>query len=683
MKYFFLKKWITDLIESIKLNKWVNILLLLSFSLCDKGQVNDSTFQQLKEVVVTGYKKESLKWTPLNISSIHLDTLINNAFTISDILKRTEGVTMLSTGIGISKPVIRGLYGNRVLVLLNGLKFDNQQWQEEHGLGLTSFGLSKIELIKGPIGILYGSEAIGGVINLIEEEKPLNQSRSSDLSITMNSNTLGGMLQYGYLESSKNKWWRLRIGVDNHCDYSDGHNQRVLNSRFDGYYLKSTFGVEKNKRTSTFNYSFSMNRFGFIFDDIYSFIEPDKRWSRRLNDNPDHIVILNVFSNEHIFKFKPKTKLIINLGVQSNKRMENEGGGAISLNMHLLTLQGMVKLNFRINKKHHLIFSNLNAFENNTNYGARKIVPDAIMQESNISIHHEFKPTEKILIENGLGTGIKFIKTYFTPNINDPGKEIKPFQKWSPYYNGFTGVSYFPSNKFNLKFNLATGVRVANLAELSSNGLHEGVFVYEIGDYNLKNEQIYSANLFCNWDLKLLTISISPFYNYFNNYIYLTPSDEQWFGFPVSRYHQQNVYQYGSEFKSGIRISRNWQFNLAYSGMISKTLGGDFTPYLPAQRLTPQLDFSLSIKNAFKLSSYANWDYYFAQNKTAPNEKSTPAYGLLNAGFSLMPITKKFTINISGNNLLNVAYADHLSRLKNFGLLNIGRNYTLGFKIFL
>lgn len=77
---------------------------------------------------------------------------------------------MLTSGIAISKPVIRGLYGNRILVLLAGLKFDNQQWQEEHGLGLSSFGLSKVELIKGPIGILYGTEAIGGIVNLIEEK---------------------------------------------------------------------------------------------------------------------------------------------------------------------------------------------------------------------------------------------------------------------------------------------------------------------------------------------------------------------------------------------------------------------------------------------------------------------------------------------------------------------------------
>lgn len=645
------------------------------------GQDIDTTNKTLNEVTITGYKEEATKISPLNIVPIKLTNI--NAFNLCDMLKNTEGVNMLSTGVGIAKPVIRGLYGNRVLILLNGLKFDNQQWQEEHGLGLTSFGLSKVELIKGPIGILYGSEAIGGVINLIEEEKPTPNTYKTDLSITMNSNTHGGMIQAGYIESKKNKWWRFRVGADNHADYSDGKNNRILNSRFDGYYFKTTYGFERKKWTSVNNYAVSYNRFGFIFSDVYTFVKPDTRWSRSLNKNPAHLVLLNILSSENKLRLNAKVNLTANIGVQSNQRMENEGGGAISLNMHLLTVQSLVKLDYNINAKHKIMFSSLNAFEKNANFGARKIVPDAHMQESNLSINYEYKPNEKCVLENGIGIGEKNINTYFTASVNGQDKEVKPFNKFSPYYNLFSGLSYNPNQKLNFKFNLATGVRVANLAELSSNGLHEGVFTYEIGNPNLKNEQIFAANLFTTYDTKRWGLAISPFYNYFTNYIYLTPVNEQWFGFPVYRYKQQNALQYGAEFTVYYNFIKNAILKIGYSGMNSKTQDGNYTPYIPAQKIKPQLDYKLHLFNKHKLNLNTNIDYLMAQHHTAPYEISTAKYTVWNASAQLLLKTQKWSMGLNINNILNTAYIDHLSRFKNYGLLNIGRNiiFNLNYKL--
>ncbi|MCB0531601.1 MAG: TonB-dependent receptor [Lewinellaceae bacterium] len=638
----------------------------------------------MNEVVISGYKEEKPAFSPLNIIEIKLDSLkASSQFNLCDILKQTEGVSVLSTGNGIAKPVIRGLYGNRVLVLLNGLRFDNQQWQEEHGLGLTSFGLSKVELIKGPIGILYGAEAIGGVINLIEEQKPLPESRQLDIGLNVNSNTLGGMLQAGYKKSHKNKWWSIRIGVDNNADYSDGKSQRVLNSRFDGYYLKSTFGFEKKNWVSTNNFSASFNRFGFIFNDIYNFVFPDNRWSRALDENPAHLVLLNVLSSENKFRINEKVKLNVNIGVQSNRRMENEGGGAISLNMHLLTIQSLAKLEYRLNEKNKLIFSNLNAFEDNTNYGARKIVPDASMQESNLSVNHEHTINNKWTIENGFGVGEKWIKTFFTPSVNGPEQEVRPFEKFSPYYNFLSGLSYYPSKQINLKANIATGVRIGNLAELSSNGLHEGIFTYEIGNPDLKNEQIFSFNFLAAWNTNVIEIWCSPFFNYFKNYIYLTPVQESWFGFPVYQYKQQDAHQYGSECSATLKPYKNVQLKLGYSGMISKTADGSFTPFLPAQKIESKITWQTYIHEKTGIRVFTNLEHYSAQNNTAPNETSTPEYSIWNAGVSLNLKTGKNEIEgfLNIHNLLNTAYYDHLSRFKNLGLLNMGRNFSLGIKL--
>ncbi len=158
----------------------ISFLLLIGMCFAQAQEPDSTQTILLEDLTITAYQEIPERETSIHITSIGLDTLTSYSHhNLTELMSRTPGVSMLTMGMGISKPVIRGLYGNRTLVLLSGLKFDNQQWQEEHGLGLTDFGLSRVELIKGPMSVLYGSEAMGGVINLIEEKKPaLHQSQS-------------------------------------------------------------------------------------------------------------------------------------------------------------------------------------------------------------------------------------------------------------------------------------------------------------------------------------------------------------------------------------------------------------------------------------------------------------------------------------------------------------------------
>lgn len=658
--------------------------VIISTTFCNAQDIDTTKLIKIKEITVTAYKEESFKETSLNITGLKIDSLSRYGnYNLTDLLAKTPGVEMLSTGVSIAKPVIRGLYGNRVLVLISGLKFDNQQWQEEHGLGLSDIGLSKVELIKGPMSVLYGTEAIGGIVNLVEEDKPALNNHESDMALKVNSNTMGGLIQAGYKVNHGKNWFRIRVGVENNADYSDGNNSRVLNSRFDGYYVKSTYGFYRKNWVSTNNINSSFNRFGFIFNDIYDFVEADARSSRHLNVNPCHLVLLNMFSSENKLQLKSNSKLTINAGIQSNERMENEGGGAISLNMHLFTAQYLMKWEKKLNNKHKIILSNLGSFEDNVNFGARKIVPDANMQESNFSLYYETKFNQKLIIENGIGAGEKWIKTYFTANVNGPEKQVHPFNKFAPYYNAFTGISYIPNSNLNIKLNAATGVRIPNLAELSSNGLHEGVFTYEIGNPLLKNEQNVSFNLCLNYEQKFVEFYASPFYNYFYNYVYLAPTTEDWYGFPVFRYRQQNAVQYGAEFILNIKPTNKLLIGSSYSGMISKTADGAYTPFIPAQKISPKIHYQIFRTKNIPISIFSSADLCMLQNMTYINELSTPQYFLLNAGISTKFKTKNnyYELGVTGNNLLNVAYYDHLSRFKNFGLLNIGRNIVLMFKV--
>lgn len=658
------------------------VVMGLAFFTPIYAQSQDTLIVIKKPVLVTGYRNETAENSVLSIKKIETDSLsaLGN-YNLSELISHEPGVDQLFSGIGISKPVIRGLYGNRITVLIAGMRFDNQQWQDEHGMGLSDFGISGVELIKGPLGVLYGSEALGGVINLVEENKPPLGYSIQDYSISLNSNTLGGKLNYGVRKNNGKNWWRIRVAVENNADYTDGNNNRVLNSRFDGYYGKASYGFIKGNWKSVNNYMLSFNRYGFIFNDIYTFIEPDERWSRTLNKNPAHYVFLNLLNSENAIQLKG-SKLDWNIGLQSNERMENEGGGAISLNMHLFTIQQLVKWQKQWNKWS-LTLSNLASYENNTNFGARKIVPDAHMEESNVSAMGHYKLNEVLAFSLGAGMGEKFIKTLETKYVNDDSKTIKPFEKFGIYGNGMAGFVVNYNEYFVLKINVSSGVRMPNLAELSSDGLHEGIFTYEIGNPNLKNEIMMAINADLSGEISKFTYGISPFYNHIQNYVYLAPTAESWFGFPIYRYQQGNTIQYGFEAYLGLEILPELKLNTSYSQMTSQLNNNEYTPFIPANNINFSYNGTFKIAKNIPLNAFVKESYFGAQNQTAPYELATPAYHLLSAGVNTKWIkgTYLWQIGVSGNNLLNTTYYSHMSRFKSLGLFNPGRNFMLNLKL--
>lgn len=647
------------------------------------GAQNDTLQGELKEVVVTGLKETKRLETVVDVVPLEAaDMRRQGAFNISDGLSKIPGVSQLNTGVSISKPVIRGMYGNRILVLLSGLRFDNQQWQDEHGMGLSDIGIDRVEVIKGPMAVLYGSDAVGGLINVIEEQKPAENTLQLDFNTRFHSNTLGTVNDIGLKGYRNNTWWRVRIGAESHADYSDGNNTRVLNSRSDGYYFKGTIGVQRKNVTSENNYHFSMNDFGFIMNDIADFMKPHARYTRKLN-GPFHKVMLNVFSSRNKIQLH-NSLLKIDAGFQSNSRMENEGGGKISLNMLLTT--GLYHLEWikPLTDRLEIIVSQNTSYENNTNFGGRKIIPDAHMLEASVSGFVKYN-AHKVVVEAGAGINNRWIKTLLTPLVNSPdkGNTITPFSRNRVSFNALSGVTVNPVEGLNIKVNVATGLRAPNLAELSSNGLREGTYRYEIGDMHLKNEQNINIDVSLTHKAEWFGYSLSGFISLFDNYIYITPTGEEYIGFQIYRYKQQNALYTGGEAELEFTpqgMVQGLEFTIKGAYLYSMGRDGKYIPFTTAPKISPNLSYSRSLGKYVK-HFYANvgFDYVFQQNRTAPEEIPTAAYYLMNAGIGAEFAFKKagFTIGVSGNNLLNAAYFDHLSRLKAFGIRNIGRNISV------
>lgn len=655
-------------------------LLLATFSY---GQEKD-TIPVMSEVVVSGIRSTVVTGTSMNIRSLSVGKMRQSgAYNISDALAKLPGVSQISTGVAISKPVIRGLYGNRILAVLSGLKFDNQQWQDEHGLGLGDMGIDRVEVIKGPASLLYGSEAVGGILNIIEEAPAASGTKEADINTGIYSNTLGLFVDAGIKKATATKSWGLRVGLNSNADYSDGNGKRIMNSRFTGYYLKLSKGFKKKNWESDNHFNSSWDNFGFITADNSNSFLNDGRWSRSMK-GPHHVVLLNVLSSQNNIRLKHST-LSVNAGLQSNLRLEDEGGGSISLNMLLSTFLWRVQWNKQLDSVTELILSNNFQFENNTNFGAFVIIPDANMIESGLAAFIR-RSKNKFVLEAGIGGSVRNIHTLLTDGVNSPEKMIPPFNKTRPSLNGSIGISWLPTDKLDLKANVSSGFRTGNLAELSSNGLHEGTLRFEIGDPDLKIEQNINSELSLSYTSYMFQFSVAGFLNHFGNYIYLAPTGTTYVGFDVFRYLQKKADLYGGECMLALRLpgfeKLRWETN--FSTVTGKLDDGSRLPFIPPSKWSNEL--KLSLKNGKKLkgfTAFAGIDKFSAQDHPALFESNTGGYWLLNGGFygSFMCKQKEFKFSIAGNNLLNKNYYDHLSRFKDYGIHDIGRNIVLRLNI--
>jgi iron complex outermembrane receptor protein len=664
----------------------VKILLTGLFSLYIStnalAQRSDST-KEMSEVIITGFHTSRIMATSLNIEPYPIKELEKKSpYNLSDALAKIPGVSQMTTGGSISKPVIRGLYGNRILVLLSGLRFDNQQFQDEHGLGLSQIGIEKVEVIKGPASLLYGTDAIGGVINVIEET-PKQEGEKLDVNLRLYSNTLGTLTDAGYSNYRKNKWWRLRLGAESNADYTDGNNLRVLNSRNGGYYLKAGFGFNKKHWIQNNAYNFSYNQYGFIMDSLTKLYVHDDRFSRSMA-GPHHNVMLNILSSQNTFLLK-KSTLKLNAGIQSNKRAEDEGSGEISLNMHLLSALENAKWEKNLNKNLLFVLNQQFTYEHNTNLGKRILIPDANMLEGNLSAFSRYH-FPKINIELGAGYNYKQIVTFKTKSLNSgdvntPDTSIHPFNTGRASVNGMFGFSYTPNNHINVKTNISSGNRAANLAELSSNGLHEGTYRAEIGNPDLKMEQNINAASEIEIDRRYFFISASGYYNRFFNYIYLTAVNEpSWLGFAKYRYTQKDAALYGGELTCIAKPGRQIEVKETFSATEGILDEGGYLPFIPANKLLSSIKYEKNLTKKLKgFYLEPELEYVFPQNHPAQFETPTADYALvhLHTGITTVFYHNSIKWNLSCRNILNKAYADHLSRLKYYGYYNQGINFVL------
>lgn len=636
---------------------------------------------ELDEVRIVGTQQYAPEESPYTVDFIGREDMEQRgSLHLSDAVARLPGVSQLSSGAGISKPVIRGLYGNRVQVNVMGLRFDNQQWQDEHGLGLSPLGIDRIEVIKGPASLQYGSDALGGVLNVIEEKPLPGDSTLQDVSLAIYQNTRGISGQYGIRKSRSNKWWRLRASVNSHADYSSSQDQRVLNSRFASYNLKASTGKIQGNWYRNQHVFLSFSQFGFVFDTLQR-KTPDGRLSRSF-DGPHHQVFFALVSSENT-RYRGKSKLQLNGGWISNMRQEQEGGNRISLNMLLNTLSATALRTTEVGKQSEWSLGTSLLAQSNQNFGARIIVPDALTLETGLYslFSHQLSHGR---IQAGARYDFRYIRTFETGNLNAPEAEILPFQKGFHAVNGHAGLATQLVRGLQFRFNFSTGFRSGNLAELSSNGLHEGTLRWEVGNPDLKPEQSFCMETGLTWKLsRFLKLTGTVFLSRFSNYIYLAPDGTEYVGFQVYRFLQTDATLKGAEFGLNFHpAALKWlQFRADYSLIDAKKADGTPLPFIPANKIQTELTLSPESSGKFEQAFLTlGSTYVFPQDRPAEFETETEGYYLLRCALGTQIHPKNghpVTLTLSATNLTDRRYQDHLSRYKYYGIYNMGRNISL------
>jgi len=637
--------------------------------------VLDETAFQIDEVIVsTAFNKiQTQNVMKVEHSSIK-ELQKKGTATLIEGLATIPGVSQVSTGTSIGKPVIRGLSGNRVLVYSQGVRMENQQFGDEHGLGLNDAGVESVEVIKGPASLLYGSDALGGVLYFNPEKFANANTFKVNYNQKLFSNTLGSNSSLGIKTSTNNWKFSVRGTYDTHSDYTIPYGNRVTNTRYNETDFKTGIGYSNSKFSSVLRYNFNKLDLGIPENGIAV------QTTSKKTDYPSQAIDNNLLSLNNIFFFK-NSKLDVDLGYIDNERSELAEGNVAVLHMKLKTFNYDAKYHLPKLGKIESILGIQGMQQTNKNSGVEYLIPDATTNDFGIfgTGNYEWKT-------NVIQAGIRFDNRKIASESHGIIGSEGYFEALDKSYDSFNASVGYKTNlakDFILRANLASGFRAPNLAELTSNGVHEGTNRYEIGNPNLKTEQNVQTDLNLEYKNSHLEFFANGFYNNVNNYIYTSPAGTQINGFDVFDYVQNNANLFGGEI--GLHFHPHpldWlHFESSFEAVTGKKQNGDFLPLIPANNWNNTISTDFNIKNWLE-DGFAtlNVSSTFNQNNVSGFETKSNSYTLVNLGFGgKIKLGKTaFDINLNGNNLFDKTYIAHLSRLKTDGIPNIGRNIVLG-----
>ncbi len=628
--------------------------------------------QHLDAVIVSTFYNKIQSQNVMKVEHASLNEL-NEKGSISLIngLTNLPGVSQISTGNAIGKPVIRGLSGNRVLVYSQGVRMENQQFGEEHGLGLNSNGIESVEVIKGPASLLYGSDALGGVVYFNPEKYAPQSQQITHVEQTCFSNTQGTSTSLGYKITPSKFKFLVQGNFTSHADYKIPSGDKITNTRFIEKDFKAGMGYSNSKFATDFRYNYNQLHLGLPEANI-------ENAGLRTPLFPQQKVANHLLSVNQKIYFK-NSKIEADFGYSINDRKEIEAPDEVALSMKLQTASYTLKYFMPKKNRWEHIFGMQGMRQNNTNFGAELLIPNAQVNDFGI-----FATTNYSWNSSVLQGGIRYDSRNISTATHGIANEEGYFESIDTHYsslNASLGYKTNVSRFLTTRINVASGFRAPNLAELTSNGIHEGSNRFEIGNAALKNEQNFQVDVNIEYKSEHVEAFANGFYNHIDQYIYIQPTGSQLSGNDVYEYVQNNAQLYGSEI--GIHVHPHpfdWLHITSSFENVIGTQADNFLPLIPANQWKNNIQ--ISMKNTPWYTDgfiAAFFNYTFKQNKIGVFETQSNDYLLVNLalGGKISWGNTRYKLRLNANNLFDKTYINHLSRFKNDGIVSIGRNILL------
>jgi iron complex outermembrane receptor protein len=687
------------------------VLIMLLLTKPVLSQITDPF--ELDEIILSLPFSQSLGKSVIKVDKINMDDInpIIKQY-ISKSISKLPGVSIITTGPGIAKPSIRGLSFNRVVVYNQGIRLENQQWGEEHGIGITSSGIESVEVIKGPLYVLYGSDAMGGVIYAEPEKFKSMDGLNIDYTGIYNSNYNGITNNLGINGKSGNFSFNLRAEMIDNDNFSTPDGE-VENTWFEQNEIKAGIQYSSDKFTSELRFSRLDSDLGIPhMDEDHDEHGDEDHDEHGDEDHDEHMDEESLYQElkhttitwKNTFDLGNNHLLNVTLGQQFNERKEfgehgdedhgehgdedhdehgdedhgehgdedhDEHGdedheeGEAELDMELLTNTLDISLTLPQSEDFNLILGTSILSQTNKNFGHEILIPDAEMNDFGLYALGE------ISLGNSADTTIGL--RYDNRSISS-GSSSSDFSN----FNGALGFKKEFTTS-TLRFNLSSGFRSPTLGELFSDGSHHSTFMYKKGNPNLLAENSFQTDLSFQVYDEDSALSFDLFLNDIRDYIYLQPTNTFIDGLQLHNFLQQDATLYGGEIHLNKNTSFDWlSYYTSLEYVFGETQDGMALPYISPFTFNQVFNISFSSNYSFEIDFVAKAQ----QNRTAMYEESTDGYSLLNLSGTWMTSFLGNDLNIfwSIDNVFDKEYYDHLSRLKTAGIHEMGRNISVGLK---
>ena len=670
---------------------------------------------QLGEITVTGVTGDTkLKHSTAPVSIVTPQMLRSTSSTnIIDAIAHQPGISQLTTGSGISKPIIRGLGYNRVVVISEGIRQEGQQWGDEHGIEVDGSSVNSVEILKGPASLMYGSDAMAGVVIL--HAPPTLAEGETHAHVGTEYQTNNGLFATNLSLAGNHKGfvWDARYGRKMAHAYRNPYDGYVPGSQFIESSGRLMLGLNKYWGHSRLTWAGYYLQPGIIEgerDEVTGELVHGEGFT--VHGYGRSLPFQQVNHHKLVWDNAldlPEGSLKAVVGYQQNRRQEfEESADEYELYFKLHTLTYDLRYVTEEWDDWKLSTGIGGMYQNSQNEGEEFLIPEYRLSDI-----------------GGYATATRMLGDYWTLNggmrydhrafdITNPHETC--IKNYILHYGSITGSAGIVGNlseQFNLRLNAARGFRTPNISELASDGSHEGSIRYELGNRQLKAEYSLQADLGLDFTSRYVSAQLAFFANRIDNYIFthrLPEVIEE--GYLTYAYTQGNARLLGFEAGVDVHPIHSIHFGNTFSYVDAQLLhqpaDATYLPFTPAPRWTSELKWELThhshttfrhhthpiIPAAFSLNNLyiaADIDYYFKQNhiySADETETVTPAYTLL--GFSagtdvLMHGVKVAELYLLADNLLDCAYQNHLSRLKyaplnpvtgRRGVYNMGRNIT-------